>query len=269
MTESETIGLVAGNGRFPLLFAQSARRLGHRVVAVAHRGETDPALEASVHALTWVKLGQLGKVIDALQRAGVRRAVWAGGLDKKRIFANARPDLRGLRILATMKERGDDALLRALAREFEGEGIQIVAPTDFMPERMARPGPLGRRAPDEVQRADVALGLELARKLGALDVGQTVVLKDGIVVALEAIEGTDACIRRGGELAKKGAVVVKVAKPGQDMRFDVPAIGPATIAVMREVRAAVLVVEAGRTLILDEEELVAAADKAGIAVLGA
>lgn len=268
MTDAEPIGLVAGNGRFPLLFAESARRLGLRVIAVAHKGETDPALEQCVDGFTWVKLGQLAKVITAFENAGVRKAVWAGGLDKKKLLSTARPDLRGLKFLATMKERGDDAVLRALAREFEGEGIEIVSPLEFMPERLARKGPLGRRAPDEEQRADIELGLDAARKLGALDVGQTVVIKSGVIVAVEAIEGTDACIRRGGELAHKGAVIVKVAKPGQDMRFDVPAIGPGTIAVMQEARAAVLAVEAGRTLVLDEAELVAAADKAGIVVWG-
>jgi len=264
---ADSIGLVAGNGRFPLLFAESARKLGHRVIAVAHRGETDPKLEELVPSLHWVRLGQLGKVIEALKAEGVSRAVWAGGLDKKRIF-HARPDLRGLKLLAKLKVRGDDSILRALASEFEREGIEIVAPTDFMLDRMAPHGPLGRHRPSGPQDQDVAMGMGVARSVGRVDVGQTVVLKDGIIVAVEAIEGTDECIRRGGALARRGAVVCKVAKPGQDMRFDVPAVGPATITVMREAHAEVLAVEAGKTLVLDKEELVRAADRAGIVVVG-
>lgn len=267
MSHADSIGLVAGNGRFPLLFAESARKLGHRVVAIAHRGETDPALEELVASLHWVKLGQLGKIIEALKSEGVSRAVWAGGIDKKRIF-HARPDLRGLKLLAKLTARGDDAILRALASEFEREGIEIVAPTDYMPERMAARGPMGKLKPNGAQDEDIALALGVARSVGRVDVGQTVVIKEGIVVAVEAIEGTDECIRRGGALAKRGAIVVKVAKPGQDMRFDVPAVGPGTIAVMREVHAEVLAVEAGRTLVLDREDLVRAADRAGIVVVG-
>ncbi|MGZ6125945.1 MAG: LpxI family protein [Myxococcales bacterium] len=256
------IGLIAGSGRFPLLFAQAAQRAGRGVVAVAHEGETDPALSA----LAWVKLGQLGRIVEVLRGAGVSEAVFCGGIRKPRLF-DVRPDWLGLKALARLRSFGDDAALRAIAAALEGEGVRIVSPLPLVPELRVPPGPLGRRRLSEEQRADALAGLEAARAVGQADIGQTVVVKRGVVLAVEAVEGTDACIARGGALGK-GAVVVKARKPQQDDRFDVPAIGPRTVEACAAAGCAALVVEAGTTLVLDRAELVEKADGAGIAVEG-
>ena len=263
-----TIGLIAGGGRFPILFAQSARRAGHRVVAVAHVNQTDRAIERDVDGCTWVKLGEFGKIIDTMVSAGADQSVLLGAITKARFFRDAWVDGVGLKILASVAVRSDDNLLRAVAAELERRGVPVVDPTPFLADRLAPEGVLGRHRPTEEQWADARYGIELARSIGRLDLGQTVVVKDRVGVAVEALEGTDACIRRGGELAREGAVVAKAVKPQQDRRFDLPAVGPDTIAVMREVKAQVLAVEAGGTLIMDREEMIRAADKAGIAVVG-
>jgi DUF1009 family protein len=263
-----TIGLIAGGGRFPVLFAESARRAGHRVVATGFVRQTLPALEATVDALTWVKLGEFGRVAAALRAGGADRAVMLGDVAKARFFRDAFPDLAALKILAGVAVRSDDNLLRAIARWLEGEGLPVVDPAPFLADRLAPEGVLTRRAPSEAEWSDVRYGLELARGIGRLDLGQTVVVKDGVAIAVEALEGTDACIRRGGELARADAVVVKAVKPQQDRRFDLPAVGPETVDVMRAARAVVLAVEAGATLVMDRDELVRRADAARIAVVG-
>jgi DUF1009 family protein len=256
------IGLIAGSGRFPLLFAQAAQRAGRSVVAVAHEGETDPALPAAA----WVKLGQLGRIAEILRGAGVSEAVLCGGIRKPKLF-DVRPDWLGLKALARLRSFGDDAALRAIAAALEGEGVRIVSPLPLVPELLAARGPLaGRRFTDE-QRADALTGLAAARAVGQADIGQTVVVKRGVVLAVEAVEGTDACIARGGALGK-GAVVVKARKPQQDERFDVPAIGPGTVEACAAAGCAALAVEAGTTLVLDRAELAERADRAGIAVEG-
>jgi hypothetical protein len=260
------VGLIAGNGVFPLLFARGARRQGAQVVAIAHHGETDPALEREVDEIHWVYVGQLGKIADLLSARGVREAAMAGGIGKLRAFRNARPDLRTLKMAASLRNFNDDALLKAIARLFEGEGIRIIGSTDFLQEVLAARGPLSRRALTAEEERDVALGREVAAAIGRADVGQTVVTRKGHVVAVEAAEGTDACIRRAGELAGEGIVVVKRCKPDQDERFDLPAIGPKTIDSIAAVKGAVLAVEAGRTVILEAPEVARRADSAGIAV---
>jgi DUF1009 family protein len=194
--------------------------------------------------------------------------VLLGGITKARFFRDAWLDAVGLKILAGVAIRSDDNLLRAIAGELERRGVPVVDPTPYLLDRIAREGVMGRRTPTEEQWADARYGLELARAIGRLDLGQTVVVKDRVGVAVEALEGTDACIRRGGELAREGAVVVKAVKPNQDRRFDLPAVGPDTIAAMREAKAQVLAVEAGGTLVMDEEEMIRVADRAGIAVVG-
>lgn len=268
---TETIGLIAGNGRFPLLFAREARARGHRVAAVAHRGETDEAIEGEVDELTWVRVGQLGRLIRALKGSGARRAVMAGGIDKVRSLSQIRPDLRGvlfLRRAYAASGHGDDALLRALATELEGEGIEVVPSTIFLESLLATPGRIAGPKPSAQALADVRTGCRVLAALGSEDVGQSVVVEHGVVLAVEAVEGTDDAVRRGGRLGRGGAVVVKTAKHAQDMRFDVPAVGPTTIATMVEAGAAVLAVEAGATLLLDRDELVEAASGAGISVVG-
>ena len=256
------IGLIAGSGRLPLLFAQAAARAGREVVVVAHEGETDPAISAQ----TWIKLGQLGRIVETLRAAGATEAVFCGGIRKPKLF-DVRPDWLGLKALARMRSFGDDAALRAIADVLEEEGVRIVSPMPFVPDLLAKPGPLGKRALSDEQRADAQVGLAAARALGGADIGQTVVVKRGVVLAVEAVEGTDACIARGGALGK-GAVVVKAKKPQQDDRFDAPAVGPRTIDAMAAAGCAALAIEAGAALVLDGAEIAATADRAGIAVEG-
>ncbi|HSN90174.1 MAG TPA: UDP-2,3-diacylglucosamine diphosphatase LpxI [Anaeromyxobacteraceae bacterium] len=263
-----TIGLIAGGGRFPILLAESARRAGHRVVAVAHVNQTDPALERAVDACTWVKLGQFGKLADALRAGGAEGVVLLGGIAKARFFRDAFPDALGVALLARVAVRSDDNLLRAIARALEERGLPVLDPTPYLADRLAPEGVLGRHRPTEEEAADARYGLELARAIGRLDLGQTVVVKERVALAVEALEGTDACIRRGGELCKEGAVVVKAVKPQQDRRFDLPAVGPDTVAVLAEVKGRVLAVEAGATLVMDLDRMIEAADRAGVALLG-
>ena len=262
----EPLGLVAGSGRFPVLFAQAAVRAGRAVVAAAHEGETDPELERHVSAFSWVKLGQLGRIAQVLRERGCVEAVFCGGLRKARLI-DLRPDWLGVKVLAGLRSFGDDAALRAIADALEREGIRVVSPLPLVPELLAPQGPVGRRRLSAEQRTDVEVGFAASRALGAIDVGQTVVVRRGVVLAMEAVEGTDACIARGGSFAE-GAVVVKAFKPRQDARFDVPAVGPATIAAMQSARCAALAVEAGKALLLDREAMLDAADRAGIAVEG-
>ncbi|HTN53115.1 MAG TPA: UDP-2,3-diacylglucosamine diphosphatase LpxI [Anaeromyxobacter sp.] len=265
----DTIGLIAGGGRFPLLFAESARRAGHRVVAVAHRNETDPALAERVDAITWIKLGQIGHLRDALREGGATRTVMLGAITKKRFFADAMLDATGLKVLARVAIRSDDNLLRAMATFLEEEGMPITDPTPYLADRLAPEGVLGKHRPSDEELADARYGMELARGIGRLDLGQTVVVKDRVALAVEALEGTDACIRRGGELAKAGGfTVVKAVKPGQDRRFDLPAVGPDTVDSLREAGGRLLAVEAGATLVMDLDRMVEKADKAKIVLLG-
>ena len=265
---SENIGLIAGKGQFPLLFAQAAGQKGATVIAVAHRGETDPALESLVHELHWIHVGQLGKIIRIFKAAGVERAVMAGGISRGRLFREFRPDWRALSVVRRAGAGKDDRLLRAVAAEMEQEGIVIAPSTIFLDDLMATAGQLSRRAPNQEERQDMELGVKVAKELGRLDLGQCAVVRRQVVVALETVEGTDAAIRRGGVLAGPGVVVVKVSKPGQDLRFDVPAVGLDTIETMREVKAAVLAIEAGKTLIFNRDEMLEIAGRAKIAVWG-
>ncbi|MEW6659274.1 MAG: UDP-2,3-diacylglucosamine diphosphatase LpxI [Thermodesulfobacteriota bacterium] len=265
---SENIGLIAGKGQFPLLFAEAARNQGFQVIAVAHRDETDPALASLVHRCHWIYVGQLGKIIRIFKKEGVSRAVMAGGITRGRLFRHFRPDFRALSLIRRVGGGQDDRLLRAVAAELEGEGIQIAPSTLFMEEILASPGQLSRRAPTPAEHQDIDFGFRLAKEIGRLDIGQCVVVRRQVVVALEAIEGTDATIRRGGLLAGAGTVVVKVSKPNQDLRFDVPAVGRETIQAMAEVKAAALAVEAGKSLMFNMAEMLKEADRAGIAVWG-
>ncbi|MFY0575297.1 LpxI family protein [Cystobacter fuscus] len=264
----ERIGLIAGNGRLPFLFASAARAQGLEVVAVAHRGETDPALASEVASLTWVRLGQVDRILRAFRDAGVTRAAMAGGIGRVRAFTEARPDLGAVRILSRLRSVRDDALLRAVADYFESHGVTIVAPTDWLAQALCPAGHLAGPALNAVQQKDVALGREVATLLGQADVGQTVVVRQGHVLALEAVEGTDEAIRRGAKYGGTGTVVVKRCKPGQDLRFDLPAVGPRTLDVMKEVGATVLALEVGKTVLLDAPELFRKADTAGISLVG-
>ena len=258
---------MAGESQFPLLIARAARENGIRVYAAAHEGETDPKLGNLVEDMVWIKLGQIQQILDFFKDRGIGQAVMAGGLTKKNIFRNFQPDSRCSSIMARLPDLSDDLLLRAMADEFEKEGVAIRPSTLFTPQLLAPEGLLTSRRPNERESADIDFGWRIAGALGDLDIGQCVVVRDMVVLALEAIEGTDETIRRGGGLGREKAVVVKRSKPGQDLRFDLPAVGLKTISVMAEVKASALAIEAGRTLIFDIEDVAREADRAGIAVL--
>jgi DUF1009 family protein len=264
----ERIGLIAGNGRFPIIFADNARRLGYRVSAVAHIGETAPELEAHVETIHWIKIGQFNKLIKALKADGVAQAVMLGGIKKTHVFAAVQPDFRALAVASRLRAFKDDAILREIAAELESEGIQIRESTFGLAGILVEEGPTTTRSPGKKEWEDIRFGWEMAHEIGRLDIGQCVVIKDRAVVAVEAVEGTDEAIRRGGALAKKGAVVIKRSKPQQDLRFDLPAIGPLTIEAMASVGAAALAVEAGRTVLLDREDTLERANRARIAIVG-
>ncbi len=265
--KNESIGLIAGAGQFPLIVADAARDQGFHVVAVAHRGETDPSLSEKVNRIVWIRLGQLGKLIKTFKKNRVKRAIMAGAITKKRMFENIKPDLKGLAIISKLAIFHDDGILRAVADELGKEGIEIIRSTVCLPKLLAPDGCLTRRKPTRLEYEDVEFGWNIAKELGRMDVGQCVVVRRKTVLALEALEGTDETILRGGRLAKEKAVVIKVSKPAQDLRFDVPSVGLETIKVMSEVKASVLVLEAGKTLMFDRPEMIAYADKVGISIL--
>lgn len=262
------LGLIAGNGRFPFLVAQAARRSGRRVVAVAIREEASPEIERDVDSVTWVGLGQLGRCIDALRQGGVHEAVMAGQVKHRQIFSDVVPDLKLMALLARLAFKNTDSLIGAVADALEREGIKLLPSTELLADQMAAAGAMTRRKPTRDELKDVEYGTRIARLLAGHDLGQTAVVKDRAAVALEAMEGTDETIRRAGRIAGRGATVVKVAKPRQDPRFDVPVVGAGTIDAMREAGAAVLAVEAGQTLLIEREGFLAAADAAGLAVWG-
>jgi DUF1009 family protein len=262
------LGLIAGNGRFPFLVAEAARRAGRRVVAVAIREEAFPELAAEVDAIEWVSLGQLGRAIESLKSHGVTEAVMAGQVKHKQIFSGIVPDLKLLGVLARLAVKNTDSLIGGVADALARDGIRLLPSTELLVDHMASAGAMTRRKPGRDERADIEYGQKVARALSGLDIGQTVAVKDRAAVAVEAMEGTDEVIRRAGRIAGAGVTVVKVAKPRQDMRFDVPVVGAATLTTMAEAGASVLALEAARTLILDRPAFVAAADAAGIAVWG-
>ena len=267
------IGLIAGNGAFPFLVLRVARRLQHEVVLVAIKGEASPELDGLARDLggttvAWVELGQLSRCIQALQAGRVTRAVMAGQVKHVKLFGGVLPDMTLLKVLGRLKARNTDALIAAIADVLQEHGVTLTDSTDLLRDLVARGGTLTRTAPTEAILADFEFGYRVADGVAGFDVGQTLVVKDRAVVAVEAMEGTDATIWRAGELAGAGTRVVKVAKPGQDMRFDVPVVGLATVAAMVQAGADALTIDAGRTIVLDGEEVFQAADEAGIVVVG-
>jgi DUF1009 family protein len=267
MEEKEGIGIIAGGGRFPIMVADSARKKGFRVIAVAHTEDTDPELADSVDKITWIKLGQLGRLISSFKKENVKKVLMAGTITKSRMFGKVMPDLKGLSLMSKITILHDDGILRAVAGELAKEGIEIVSSIQYLPELLAPKGCLTKKRPSVKEESDIRFGWEVAKELGRLDVGQCVVVRNKTVLALEAIDGTDETIKRGGSIAGKGAVIVKVSKPGQDLRFDVPSVGPETIKVMSQVKASVLAVEAGKTLMFDKADMLKDADKMGICVV--
>jgi DUF1009 family protein len=265
---AEPLGLIAGNGRFPFLVAAAARKAGRRVVVVAIREEAFPDLEREADAFQWVGLGQLGRCIDVLRGEGVSEAVMAGQVKHRRIFSEIVPDLKLMALLARLAFKNTDSLIGAVAEALQREGIRLLPSIGLLSDQLATPGSMSRRAPGRDELRDVEYGRSVARALAGMDLGQTVVVKDRAAVALEAMEGTDEVIRRAGRLAGPGTVVVKVAKPKQDLRFDVPVAGPGTLEAMAEAGARALAVDAGRTLLIDKPAFLEAAARADIAVFG-
>jgi len=260
--------MIAGNGTFPFYFAREAHRNGRSVVAVAHLGETFPELEAYVESTTWIKVGQLGRLIDAFKSAGVKQVAMAGGINRVKLFGGVKLDARGAALIYRLRSAQDDVIMRGIAQELEGEGIEVVPCVIYLGDCLAKEGVLTKLKPTLEERRDIDLGVAAIRSMSAQDIGQLVVLRDGVIVAVEAVEGSDATIRRGGELGGRGTVVVKCAKPTQDMRFDVPTIGERTIRTMAEAGSKVLAVESGRCLILDEGRVRDLAESKGISVVG-
>jgi UDP-2,3-diacylglucosamine hydrolase len=261
------IGIIAGSGPLPILAAREVKASGWAVTVVAIREEADPAIEAIADRVHWVGVGELGALIRALKRDGVSEAIMVGKVRMSHLFTGARPDIRGALLYLRLKDRRGDSIMEGVAQELERAGIVLLECTRFLRSVVVEKGVLSRRTPTDREWDDIRFAREVARTLAQVKVGQTVVVKHGTILAVEAVEGTDAAIRRGGELGREGVVVVKVCRPEHDFRFDVPVIGPTTIAVLREVRGTALAVEAHRTLLLNREEALALADEVGIAVV--
>ena len=260
-------GLIAGNGRFPFLVLEGARRAGVEVAVAAIREETDPAIEQVADRVTWIGIGQLGRMIRFFKREGVEKAIMAGQVKHVQIFSGALPDVRMLKMLLSLPRRNTDALIGGVAAELAREGIELIDSTYFLKDRLPAAGVLTRRAPAANERADIEYGLEVAREIARLDLGQTIVVRARACVAVEAMEGTDETVRRAGRLARGRLTVVKVAKPNQDMRFDVPVVGLPTIETMVEAGATCLCLAAGKTLMFDRDEMLRLAERHRISVV--
>jgi hypothetical protein len=268
------LGLIAGNGRFPFLVLDAARSMGHEVTVVAIKEEASTELEAaaasagppaSVH---WISLGQLGGWLRILNQAGVTQAVMAGQVKHTKIFGGIVPDMTALSVLTRLRSRNTDAIIAAVADVMRDHGVELMDSTTLLRPMLATEGVMTRRAPTEDEQKDLAFGYRMADTIAGLDIGQTIAVKHQAVVAVEAMEGTDETIARAGDLAGPGVAIVKVAKPGQDMRFDVPVVGLATIQAMRRAGATLLSLDAGQALMFDRDTMIGAANDAGIAVIG-
>lgn len=260
--------MIAGHGEFPVLFARNARLNNFEVVAIALKEQASPSLADHVDAIHWISIGQFGRLIKIFKNGGITRAVMVGKIKKTLMFSDIEVDMKGLNLWRRLSNRGDDAILRAVAEELEKEGIILEDSTQFIAPLLSKSGLMTRRSLTPREEEDMKFGWKLAKEIGSLDVGQAVVIKDLAVLAIEAIEGTDPAILRGGQMGGPGAVVIKVSKPIQDMRFDVPVVGAQTIRTMRQVGASVLVVETGRVLMFDREEMISLANESNISILG-
>ena len=260
-------GLIAGNGAFPFLVVEGARKQGASLVVAAIKEETDKSIEQSAEKVVWVGIGQLGKMIAFFKSEGVEKVIMAGQVKHVQIFSGAFPDWRMAKMLYNLPRRNTDSLIGGIADELAKDNIELIDSTYFIKDRLANTGVLSKRKPDETERGNIEYGLNIANEIARLDLGQTIVVRAKACVAVEAMEGTDACVKRAGELAKGKLTVVKVAKPGQDMRFDVPVVGIPTIETMIAAGATCLCLTADKTLIFDKEEMLALANRNKIAVV--
>ncbi len=267
---SPTLGLIAGNGQFPILFARRAKTQNYRVIAAAIRGDTFWGLKFFVDDLVWISPGELRRMFEFFKTRDVRQIIMAGQVHPKNLFdEKIHLDQEFQKLFAAMQDRKADTIFGAVAEKLAAEGMELIDSTFLLKDYLAPKGTLTHRVPTLNELADIEFGFQIAKSMGGLDVGQTVVVKDKAIVAVEAMEGTDETIARGGRIAKQGAVVIKTAKPQQDYRFDIPVIGTKTITTMRKANASCLAIEAGKTLILDRETSVRLANKAGICIVAA
>jgi len=269
MQIKQKLGLIAGNGDLPRAVAEEARARGYEIIAIGLEPLAEKSLSSVVDEIRWINVGKLGQVLNFLKRSGVKEAVMAGKVPKSLLYkSKITPDLRAVKFLLSLKDKSDDSILLALAKELKKEGVTLLNTTDFTTSLLAPEGVLTKKGPTEDEWKDIAFGWRIAKEIGRLDIGQTVIIRNQAVMAIEAIEGTDEAIKRGGTLAGSGAVVIKVSKPQQDMRFDVPVVGLDTLRSMLEVKARVLAVDSGKSIIIGKEKLIKEAEKAGVAIVG-
>jgi DUF1009 family protein len=261
-----SLGLIAGNGRFPVIFAEKAVQKGYRLYVAAYQNEAEECIKDFAHRIIWLNPGQVNKLLGFFKAEKIASVVMLGGIRKTRMFTDIRPDLGAIKLLSALKNTHDDGILRAFASLLEKEGIRVKSSTFLVPEILAPHGCLTKKKPGKSEKLDIAFGWKICREIGKLDIGQSVVVGGGTVLAVEAADGTDATIIRGGQLAKGNAVVVKLPKPDQDMRFDVPAVGPQTIETMKKAGISYLVIETGKTVCIDIDHMISLADSFGISV---
>ncbi|MFA5353619.1 MAG: UDP-2,3-diacylglucosamine diphosphatase LpxI [Thermodesulfovibrionales bacterium] len=267
--QTAVIGIIAGSGALPALIAQDARERGIRVVTVAIENLASPDIEPVSDELKWINVGKLGELIDTLKGAGVQKAIMAGKVPKSLLYTTkVTPDLRAIKLLFSLRDKSDDSILNAITKELQKEGIEIIETAAFSPGLLTPEGVLTAKKPTADELKDIDFGWRIAKEIGRLDIGQSVVVKGQAVLAVEAIEGTDEAILRGGKWSGEGAVVVKVSKPQQDMRLDVPVIGMDTLRAMISVKATVLALEAQRSIIIDRKAVLSEAERAGITIVG-
>lgn len=263
------LGLIAGTGELPKLISLEARKQGYIVSAIALEPLADKTLSSFVDEIEWVDVGKFGKIIGALKKLRIKEAIIAGKVSKSLLYkSKIIPDLRAIKFISSLKNRSDESILNAVANEMEKEGIKLLNILSFGLNLLTPEGVLTRKTPTKYEWQDITFGWRIAKEIGRLDIGQTVVVKDQAVMAVEALEGTDETIRRGGKLAGRGAVIVKVSKPNQDMRFDVPVLGLDTLKAVIEVQASVLAAEVGKSIIINKERVIEESDKAGIVLVG-
>jgi UDP-2,3-diacylglucosamine hydrolase len=268
VASSSRYGLIAGNGKFPFLVLEAARSQGIDMVVAAIKEETFPEIEQHAKTVHWMSLGQLGKLIKTFKSEGVNHAIMAGQVKHKQIFSSIVPDLKMIQLLASLATKNTDSLIGGVAKMLESEGIHLMDSTLFLRPLLPDPGVLTRRMPSEEEKRDLDYGYKIARELGRLDLGQSVVVSEGACIALEAMEGTDAVMERAAALVNGRPLrVVKLAKPNQDLRFDVPVIGPATVRLMERLSVTALSIEARKTLMIDRDDLIRVADAASIAII--